>query len=1565
MKNVHAVLLPVLVQAVAIFIPKHSFAQSDYSVTERGADYAVHQKTVVENGTNRVHSYTELATGLNYTNSYGQLVESKEEIDVLPHGGAAATQGRHKVYFPGDISSGVIEVVTPDGLHLKSRPLGISYDDGTNTVLIGQLTNSIGVLVSSNQVVYPNAFTGLDADLRYTYRKGGFEQDIVLQEQPPTPESFGLSSQNARLQVLTEFFNPPEPKQTKFKANLKSKVSKQTVSSDTTLTFGKMKMVQGRAFAMNSESGKRKAETSAVSKSWVHLQGRTFLIEELPVQAIATQLQQLPPPTAATMSSANTLLHKVSATRLLPPIQMAQAATNAVRLAKRDINYQSGVVLDYDEIDEDQTDFTFTNGTTYYISGTVNLTGVTTFQGGAIIKYADDGNLALDDTSEAPDGNPAAVWPESADQPAVFTSVDDNSVGEAIGSGTPTTNDTSYFSFEWRSWDVDAWYWKNIRVFYAGCVVRDDTGGGCPTMVVSDSQFFDCNVVLASCAGSIQFNNNLFSGCTFVVVSAVGSDIQGANITVDQCGSFNDDPSFNGNSVELYNSLVTGVADFTSASDFYFVAGYYAQLHLKNTLIAGHLETYNTNQNSGRTYNLPDCLAGFASPSTQAGCVTMIDSSQSSSLIGSAAGIYTSAAWASNYLAAGSPYRDVGTTNIDAGLLAELQTMTTYAPQDGGFPDTNTPDLGYHYPTNEDLDFDGLPDWWEWNYFHSYAYSGTNLDANGNTLLSDYTNNLDPNIISFTLAVTNNYVNNMDAPVQLDVTAGTPDYYAVLVNDTNLADASWQPYSGSSLNVFLGATDGSYTVSVGLRGLPANATQTWQSETLILDTVAPLVTITNPAISTVSRPMIQLQGLANENLSSLTFDVSNAAGIFTNQTGYWNPVFYDTNLLAFTTNTFQCYDIALTNGLNTVTLHATDLAGNVTVTNVSYTVDYSGDHTAPVLNVVWPQDGAQIGGSSFTFEGQVDDDTASVSAQIVDTNGVTNLVQGLVERDGSVTAGNVPLSAGTNYLTVTATDAAGNFTVTNLTLVDTNSSFADTSPPGFSSVQPPFVALENYTADIDYSGDASGRLKVQWNYVNGGNYDMDCVFQVEELQSFGVSDLAPDGTNYTTPATTYGFNGFSTVDGSPVDYAFFWSEFSPIWRNANDQIEFDSDTFQKFFQTTTMIVPSGPKLPGVTKTYTVRACARFAPPPVDDSDVLFGLLSFTDTTYGTPVPPEQLQINGKALADSGTTNSDGSVWGTTSISAPAGALVPLTVTTTNPTNNDYSFNVEIVKDKLYWQNMVQAEIDTESGVVIENYLAGNGFLNNRKNIQGVYKFYEKLFVQNTNFLWAGLAKLAGAPVYGGLSDAQQVSIFWTNVVFLNELETNINAEEALALETNGVAFIQTFQQTLIQMNINILNDLAWQFEAYKNGGLAAIQTAYAYGNSGLDQSATNDWGEIDQGIPTGNTASIQDGNEKLLQREQQQVLANGYSQLTAMSNSVTWAMSEFAKNPVPSGPDFITLEPGGNIANYPDRWNWITNSSNGMWPLWTSTPVNTQLQWVKVPLTTYATNYAIILPLIQ
>jgi hypothetical protein len=405
------------------------------------------------------------------------------------------------------------------------------------------------------------------------------------------------------------------------------------------------------------------------------------------------------------------------------------------------------------------------------------------------------------------------------------------------------------------------------------------------------------------------------------------------------------------------------------------------------------------------------------------------------------------------------------------------------------------------------------PDWWLWKYFGTTALLDTNLDSQGNTLLHDYTNRLDPNIISFTLAVTNNnYVNSMNAQVQLNITGGTPSYYAVLVNDTNMADASWQPYTTSNLVVYLGISDGAYNVSVGLRGLPANATQTWQSVALIKDTVAPVVVITNPTVTTVSVPMIQLQGFASKNLGSLTFDVSNAVGIVTNQTGSVTGEFYDTNLLEFTTNYFQCYDIALTNGLNKVTLHATDLAGNTTTVSYNFNLDYSGDTTPPALAVLWPQDGTYICGTNFTVRAQVDDDTASVTASIVNTNGATNMVQGLVEGSGLVWVENLPLASGANILTLTARDAAGNTSTTNLTLYQSSVSVTlDPLPNG--QLNQPFVNVTGTVSDPTAEVWVNGTQAT----VNGdGTWEADGV--TVGLGGTGVFDVEVYAADYSPEA---------------------------------------------------------------------------------------------------------------------------------------------------------------------------------------------------------------------------------------------------------------------------------------------------------------------------------------------------------------------------------------------------------------------------------------------------------------
>jgi len=106
MKPIPAFPVRAFLLATAFTLHPSSAQTVGYAVTEHGSDYNVWQKTVVEHGTNRVHRVVALATGMNYRNSYGQWTESQEQITVLPSGGAAATQGRHQVYFPADIYNG-------------------------------------------------------------------------------------------------------------------------------------------------------------------------------------------------------------------------------------------------------------------------------------------------------------------------------------------------------------------------------------------------------------------------------------------------------------------------------------------------------------------------------------------------------------------------------------------------------------------------------------------------------------------------------------------------------------------------------------------------------------------------------------------------------------------------------------------------------------------------------------------------------------------------------------------------------------------------------------------------------------------------------------------------------------------------------------------------------------------------------------------------------------------------------------------------------------------------------------------------------------------------------------------------------------------------------------------------------------------------------------------------------------------------------------------------------------------------------------------------------------------
>ena len=811
--------------------------------------------------------------------------------------------------------------------------------------------------------------------------------------------------------------------------------------SDSTLSFanGSMKMGQGRAFAIGNEESARPARMTPAAflasitnaaqrasakgtptyKRWFQLQGRNFLMEEVPYRRVAAQLKQLPPWTgrldavSTNLLAADSFLDAIPARLLTAYSSGTPGGTRTMRLSKLDWDKTRAVVLDYAVVVNNyETDYTFQSGGTYYVSGPCFLDNITV-AGGAVIKYANLNSQIF--------GQPG-LWSynaaclqvlgsvtcsTNANRPAIFTAADDDTVGEIISgsTGQPAGNfyaNPAIFSPN----DVTI---SNVRIRYAAQAVN--VWDNC-NITMWDSQVTDSGVlaVLGSGYGSsssvsLTCNNCLFSGAYYgVLVMDYG--------TVP-------------NTYNLNNCTFDNVYCLAGAGN------YYSARYAVNCIFADSgYPGYGTWQGANNGfYNSPYLGAFGSNPIT-------VSTSPFHAPVGNE----------NYYLLASSTFHKAGTTTgVDPTLLADLQTATTYAPQDGSIPDSESPgpDLGYHYPINEDFDGDDLPDWWQMEWFGNLVHYGSDSDAaSGLTLLQDYNANpqADPNIIRFlSITVANNYVNYQSVPAQLAV-LNYPRYIAIVVDDTNYtADAVWNAYSSANVTIPLGPVQGWHEVWIGLRGYADNPNNAvWQWKRLKLDTTPPQLVITNPVSTSVDRPVIQLQGIANEALQAISYDITNACGLATNQQMMIIGQAYATNTAEFTTNYFQAYDLPLTNGVNTIRLHATDLAGNVSTLTTSLTLDYSAKTNPPVVQLLWPQNGMEIVGSGIVCRGQLSDDTATVTVQLVDANGNTNTVGSLVGRDGVFYSGSLTLATGANHLNYTVTDAAGNVAATNI-VVSTSS----------------------------------------------------------------------------------------------------------------------------------------------------------------------------------------------------------------------------------------------------------------------------------------------------------------------------------------------------------------------------------------------------------------------------------------------------------------------------------------------------------------------------------------------
>ena len=334
-----------------------------------------------------------------------------------------------------------------------------------------------------------------------------------------------------------------------------------------------------------------------------------------------------------------------------------------------------------------------------------------------------------------------------------------------------------------------------------------------------------------------------------------------------------------------------------------------------------------------------------------------------------------------------------------------------------------------------------LPLWWQLAYFGVTGVDPNgDYDCDGVSNLLEFLNSTDPNKIVFSLSVTNEYVPTTAVPVQVNIASGVPSYLAVLLNDDSPGNATWQPFTSTSLSVAL-PTNGTYVITVGLCGLATNATQSWQSLRVFRDTTPLTLAITNlPALSG-SRPFIDPAGYTTRALSALTWTVVDANGATNAGTGMVVDQGWSLSDSYHVTNWFQCVDLPLALGTNWISIQAVDWAGTAAVTNFTYVFDTNGDTTAPALTLTWPQDGTQVSGDSFTVQAWMDDDTAAVALQYTDGDGILQTLSGRVERGGRVWVTGVPLAAGANSASLLTTDAAGNVSTNNLTVVRSSMQF--------------------------------------------------------------------------------------------------------------------------------------------------------------------------------------------------------------------------------------------------------------------------------------------------------------------------------------------------------------------------------------------------------------------------------------------------------------------------------------------------------------------------------------------
>jgi hypothetical protein len=379
-------------------------------VVERAANHEVIE-SVRANATGTAlvtNHYTRIGNGINYRDASGNWIPSEPVVQMFQDGVICIGSSYQAILANNLKMSGAVDLLTSDKKRIVSRPVGIAFYDPVSgqRVLLAKVKDCQPELLSSNQIVYANAFegNGIQAAVIYNYDVGRFSQDVkFLKSLAVTPADFGLGNRT-RLEILTAIEQSPVPTTTSHVLERETNLTLRATMAqpdlvDQMLDFGGMHMPLGHAYPQKPPGARPGPPQGVpVAKQLVTIGSQTVLVEAIPWAQVTNKLAKLPQQSAKAdrRNSATALKLELATEQANPKTavsfenRLAQiTGSRPVLLASAEFNSEpsalnpSGFAMDYTLV-QSGGPYTFQAGQTYLVNSQVYLSGATLYAGACI-----------------------------------------------------------------------------------------------------------------------------------------------------------------------------------------------------------------------------------------------------------------------------------------------------------------------------------------------------------------------------------------------------------------------------------------------------------------------------------------------------------------------------------------------------------------------------------------------------------------------------------------------------------------------------------------------------------------------------------------------------------------------------------------------------------------------------------------------------------------------------------------------------------------------------------------------------------------------------------------------------------------------------------------------------------------------------------------------------------------------------------------------------------------------------------------------------------------------------